>query len=183
MDDSIIAMLIKKRNDLGLSQRELASRCGLEKSTISRIETGQTSPNLQTLKTIANKLECVIVVQDNYSKDWHHSTIEAYWEDELTATVQINDNAVSVKKYTNLPAKQFFYAYDKMDLVKFSELMESRCWDRNRVDIMQLLRKLGMEEYDPVEIVRRTHGVSYNDSIWFKFGKDNISWDKISPKR
>ena len=78
--------------------------------------------------------------------------------------------------------KQFFLAFDKIDIAKLGELLETRCWERSRADIKELLNKIGLEEYEPIEIVKRTFGVSYNDSIWFKFGDNNITWKKLCPK-
>lgn len=40
-----------------ISQVDLAYACNFEKSNLSRIESGRTSPNIYTLYTIANKLE------------------------------------------------------------------------------------------------------------------------------
>lgn len=46
---SIISAMIKQRNELGLSQRELASLCNIPQSSVARIESFQTTPNLATL--------------------------------------------------------------------------------------------------------------------------------------
>ncbi len=46
---SIISAMIKQRNELGLSQRELASLCDIPQSSVARIESFQTTPNLTTL--------------------------------------------------------------------------------------------------------------------------------------
>jgi len=48
--------MIKQRHELELSQRELAELCGIPQSSIARIESGLTSPNLSTLLKIFNKL-------------------------------------------------------------------------------------------------------------------------------
>ena len=48
----IISAIIQQRNALGLSQRDLASMCGLPQSSIARIESHQTTPNLSTLLQI-----------------------------------------------------------------------------------------------------------------------------------
>ena len=40
----------------GLSQRELASRVGTSRTHISRIETGQLLPDIQTLRRVAESL-------------------------------------------------------------------------------------------------------------------------------
>lgn len=182
MCEKIVAELVAKRKELKISQRELAKRCNMPQSTIARIETLQISPQLETIQIIAEKLNCDIQIQDKFKNEWDGSKISVYWKDELTAVIQINNNEVLIKKFTDNPIKQFFLAFDKIDMVHFSELLETRCWERERVDIKELLQKIGLTEYDPIKIVSRTFGVSYNDSIWFKFGENNITWKKICPK-
>ena len=46
---TIISAMIEQRNELGLSQRELASLCNIPQSSVARIESFQTTPNLTTL--------------------------------------------------------------------------------------------------------------------------------------
>ncbi len=52
----IVGTMIKQRRELELSQRDLAELCGIPQSSIARIESGLTSPNLSTLLKILNKL-------------------------------------------------------------------------------------------------------------------------------
>ena len=42
-------LVIQRRNELGLSQRELAMQAGLPQSTIARFETMQTTPSIETI--------------------------------------------------------------------------------------------------------------------------------------
>lgn len=46
---TIITEMVKQRNALGLSQRDLAKLCGVPQSSVARIESFQTTPNLSTL--------------------------------------------------------------------------------------------------------------------------------------
>ena len=46
---AIVASLIQRRQELGLSQRALAERCGIPQSSVVRIETMKTRPKLDTL--------------------------------------------------------------------------------------------------------------------------------------
>ena len=52
----IISAMIKRRNDLGLSQRELAEMCGVPQSSIARIESSHSVPRLDMLIRIFSKL-------------------------------------------------------------------------------------------------------------------------------
>lgn len=46
---SIVSALIQKRTAMGISQRELASICGVPQSSVARIESFATTPRLDTL--------------------------------------------------------------------------------------------------------------------------------------
>ena len=53
----------ERRTDLGLSQRELAERCGTTQSAIARLERGGRPPRIDTLLRIADALQCELVVE------------------------------------------------------------------------------------------------------------------------
>ena len=53
---SIVTAMVEQRNDMGLSQRDLAKMCGLPWSSIARIESCKTIPNLKTLLNIFSHL-------------------------------------------------------------------------------------------------------------------------------
>ena len=49
---AIVSFMTKQRISLGLTQRELATLCGIPQSSIARIEACKTTPNLATLLKI-----------------------------------------------------------------------------------------------------------------------------------
>jgi len=51
------ARLAARRKELGLTQAELAERLGIEKESVSRLETGVISPSLGRLSTLAEALD------------------------------------------------------------------------------------------------------------------------------
>ena len=53
---AIISEMIKQRKSLGLSQRELATSCGIPQSSVARIESLKTTPTLATLLKILKPL-------------------------------------------------------------------------------------------------------------------------------
>ena len=53
LEDQIKRSLIQARLDAGLTQKQLAERSGIRQSNISRIESGTTTPTIQTLNAIA----------------------------------------------------------------------------------------------------------------------------------
>lgn len=59
----IIEKLISARNEANLTQKELAKKCGLKQSNISRLESGKANPTLKFLKKLADSLDCDLVVE------------------------------------------------------------------------------------------------------------------------
>lgn len=101
-------------------------------------------------------------------------SFDVFWKDEHTAHVEVKPSEVLITRYVKHPVKQIFAA-DKMTRYQLNKILELRCWDRNRADINDILHHLGLSEYNPQQIVRKTHGVSYNDFIWFRFPGETIT--------
>lgn len=59
----IVGAMIERRHDMNLSQRDLAALCGLPHSSVARIESGKTTPNLTTLLKIFRELGLILVAE------------------------------------------------------------------------------------------------------------------------
>jgi len=53
---NLIVMLIRKRTEKGLSQKELAKKIGTKQSAISRLESGSYNPSLAFLRKVTKAL-------------------------------------------------------------------------------------------------------------------------------
>lgn len=60
---SVIRQLVIARVDSGLTQKELAAKCGLTQSAIARMEKMQAMPRLDTLITVAKALDLSLPVK------------------------------------------------------------------------------------------------------------------------
>jgi transcriptional regulator with XRE-family HTH domain len=60
---AIARRVAEQRQARRLSQRELAELCGTTQSAIARVERGARPPRLDTLRRIANALDCELLVQ------------------------------------------------------------------------------------------------------------------------
>ena len=58
----IINAIIEQRTALGLSQRDLAEMCGIPQSSVARIESFRTTPNLSTLLKIFRHLGLKVTI-------------------------------------------------------------------------------------------------------------------------
>ncbi len=59
---AIVSAMIEQRNAMGISQRELAALCGIPQSSVARIESFKTTPNLDTLLKILQPLGLKLTV-------------------------------------------------------------------------------------------------------------------------
>ena len=53
----LVRMIIKKRLEKGLTQKELARKIGTKQSAISRLESGSYNPSLSILRKVADALD------------------------------------------------------------------------------------------------------------------------------
>jgi transcriptional regulator with XRE-family HTH domain len=61
--EEIAAQVATRRRAWGLSQKDLADLCGTTQSAIARLEAGRRPPRIDTLKRVANALDCELRVQ------------------------------------------------------------------------------------------------------------------------
>lgn len=176
--------ILQKRKSMKISQRELASRCNIPQSTVGRIEAGIVTPSLQTLQKLATELgmEICLSVKNPSKNRWDGLEILCFWENEVVAFLTVDNNRVKVQRFSNHPIKQIFHE-DEMDVFKLSAILETRCWQRDCRNIDSYLNKLDILYYDPLAIVKKTHGVSYNDFLWFRFNGEALTWKDVAPRR
>ena len=135
---------------------------------------------MDTLIKLSNALNLNLQLVEKKSsipevQRWDGLKFSAYWKDELIAKVIVRGTNVDITRFVLHPIKQIFYS-DKMNLYQLSCVLEDRCWDRERADINDILKAFGLKYYDPLEIVKKTHGVSYNDFLWFQFAGEKLRY-------
>ena len=59
---AIVGAIIEQRNALGISQRELANMCKIPQSSVARIESFKTTPNIDTVLKIMQPLGLKLTV-------------------------------------------------------------------------------------------------------------------------
>lgn len=145
-----------------------------EKKQIQITDLSEKVKNLKLdIESIEQIIKCFVkrkrqdTILDNFS-------FEVYWKDDITARVYVKGKNVTVSRFTENPGKQLF-ADKKMTRYQLGKIFEMRCWEKGRADINEILENLGLKEYNPYEIVRKTHGVSYNDYIWFRFPGEQLT--------
>lgn len=51
----------------------------------------------------------------------------------------------------------------------FNEFLADRCFSQSRGDKKSVLMAIGVDSYDPIQIVEQTKGKTYEDSQWMRF--------------
>lgn len=64
------------------------------------------------------------------------------------------------------------------EFVHFLEI--EHCFPRNRGNVSELLQKLGLKRYDPLDIVRKLNGAMAHSYRWVLFPGDTVTWDDIA---
>lgn len=107
-------------------------------------------------------------------------SFSVYWKDNLTASVTISADRKSVdyQRYSNNMAEAPFM-FSNPTAEQMFDFLESRCMDKHRTQINEYLNDLGLTEYNPYEIVKKTHGVMWEDFMWLKFPNEDISWEDV----
>lgn len=126
-------------------------------------------------------------------KEWDHGEGETgvrmyqfsvLWKDEIVADVSVAESEDGfkslnyIRRYTDDVGKQPFGG-TRLDLERVYEFLESRWFERGRPDVPQQLQYLGLSEYNPWEIVKKTHGVMFEDFIWVRFEGENLIWRDV----
>ena len=109
-------------------------------------------------------------------------SFEIYWKNRCTAKVHSKGTKVYVETTEKNPVKRLF-PNSTLTRGQVNEILKMRCWDSGRSDIRELLAAHGLTNYVPFDIVKKTHGVSYNDFLWIKFPGEELRAEEVLVRR
>jgi hypothetical protein len=106
----------------------------------------------------------------------HDQVIAKVKLDYMNQTVDVwQDSSVS-PVFLPFPGKQKVLVSDVL------EYFESRCLPRTRYNVEKALRLIGLSEYVPTNIVKKTHGVLYDDYVWIRFSGEELTCVDVHPR-
>ena len=96
---------------------------------------------------------------------------ELYNRDELCTIIytDFTDKTLSVRNTTNNIVKTAFGKNDTPTWLNFQSFLEERCVPEGRSGIREYLESIGVESYDPLEIIKKTSGKMSEDDQWIKW--------------
>ena len=69
------------------------------------------------------------------------------------------------------------------DVEGLCDWFETRCFLRTREDVQFQLEALGLTEYSPYNIVRKTNGVLFEGTYWIRWADmPGLVWDDVNPR-
>lgn len=105
--------------------------------------------------------------------------LEIHYRDEKTADIKVySDDTVEYNVHKRALG-EIPFMFDNPTVAQVELFIGERCVPKNRANIQEYLNKLGLEEYDPLEIVRKTHGTMFEDGMWIKFKGEEITWKEV----
>ncbi len=181
-------ILSEKLNSQHLNLHTLSERSGVAYSTIYNLFTEKKNIGDAKVESLYRISRVLGMNMDELYKQFpskeSSSVIPDFllmWKDEVIASVHIDDTSVKIKRFDLNPIKQIFYK-DELSRFEFGEILRLRCWDEHRPDIKILLNLIGVDEYNPYEICKKTHGKMVQDKTWFKFEGETICYADLVKK-
>lgn len=102
------------------------------------------------------------------------------WKNDLVSHVEVknNRNEVTLTKYNNTFGIQPFFR-GNVTLKRVYDFISYRCFEKGRPDAKEILTELGLSEYNPWLIAKKTHGRLLEDYLWLKFPGENLTWEDL----
>lgn len=77
---------------------------------------------------------------------------------------------VKIQNRTNDNLARAFGVIENPTFEQFEDFLESRCVPRTRANIRYLLKDMGLDSYDPMQIIGVTNGKLHGDPYYIKIG-------------
>lgn len=76
---------------------------------------------------------------------------------------------IRIQNQTNDVLHRAFGANEEPTWRDFEQFLQERCFPKTRGLLKERLRELGLDAYDPLQIVEKTKGRTAEDDMWLKF--------------
>lgn len=101
-------------------------------------------------------------------------------KDKVMTVIDVNDKEEKIK-IKNFTDKIFFRAFginESPSWNNYQEFLEDRCVPRTRYNIDEILKDMGMTEYNSFEFIERTQGRMADDKDWILLGDTSYILEK-----
>ena len=119
-----------------------------------------------------------ITIQPQYKDPDNHRILRMifYHMDQpcTMITADYTSKTVRIKNTSENPVKTAFGTNRNPSWEQYQEFLSSRCVPRERAGLREYLEAIGVEEYDPLAIIRKTGGRMAEDQQWLQIEEDSL---------
>ena len=107
-------------------------------------------------------------------KDTHNRNkllqLQFFHGDSLCTTILADETAekVLIENHTSDPLYTAFGVNNNPDWQDYQNFLEERCISKSRAGLKEYLNAIGVSEYNPLEIIRKTKGRMAEDRSWLE---------------
>lgn len=107
-------------------------------------------------------------------KDTHNRNkllqLQFFHGDSLCTTILADETAekVLIENHTSDPLYTAFGVNENPDWQDYQSFLEERCIPKSRAGLHKYLNAIGVDEYNPLEIIRKTKGRMAEDRSWLE---------------
>lgn len=168
-----MTQMIRKRHKEGESVTALAKEYGVSRQTMSSYVNDNNSRKQQELDLIYKTYKKWIELNKEFrDKDAcaYQMRMDYMWEDECCSVILVDFKSRKIEVVDKTPdvIHRAFGIKKKPVWKDFWEFLESRCFPRTRDHMRMILKDLGLDHYDPLDIVEKTKGRMAEDHQWIQ---------------
>lgn len=93
------------------------------------------------------------------------------YQNKPCTAIDVNflQNRIRIQNYTKDILHRAFGVKENPTWEDFYVFLQDRCFPKTRGNVRTILAGLGLQDYDPLQIVEKTNGRTAEDDLWLKF--------------
>lgn len=101
-------------------------------------------------------------------------------KDRVITKVEISDNRknINVEQFSDNWLEKPFKS-TPVKIKHIVEWLETRCFPESRFGKERILEGMGLSDYNPLDIVKLTHGIQHEDYLWIRFKGEVLTYDDV----
>ena len=104
-------------------------------------------------------------------EDGYTMRMTLMYQNKPCTAIDVNflQNQIKIQNYTKDILHRAFGVKEDPTWEDFHVFLQDRCFPKTRGNVKTILAGLGLQDYDPLQIVEKTGGRTAEDDLWLKF--------------
>ena len=104
-------------------------------------------------------------------EDGYTMRMTLMYQNKPCTAIDVNflQNKIKIQNYTKDILHRAFGVKESPTWEDFHIFLQDRCFPKTRGNVRTVLAGLGLQDYDPLQIVEKTKGRTAEDDLWLKF--------------